>query len=128
MTSPEAVTSPQPPSFDDEMLELINEYFYGVRIFPGQDLDGTYVGWVRFHSLLLVENQNSSFSQVTTQYHLHTDDFSQDCVRSCTVQRLDNYGGISESVDRQSCYLMRVDEMYAEVSNKSFKFLILYLT
>ena len=56
------------------------------------------------------------FSKVTTQYHLHTDDFSQDCVRSCTVQRLDNYGGISESVDRQSCYLMRVDEMYAEVS------------
>ena len=48
MASPEAVTSPQPPSFDDEMLELINEYFYGVRIFPGQDLDGTYVGWVRF--------------------------------------------------------------------------------
>ena len=46
VTSPEAVTSPQPPSFDDEMLELINEYFYGVRIFPGQDLDGTYVGWV----------------------------------------------------------------------------------
>ena len=52
VASPEAVTSPQPPaSFDDEMLELINEYFYGVRIFPGQDLDGTYVGWV---SLLLL--------------------------------------------------------------------------
>ena len=34
---------------------------------------------------------------------------------SFKVQRLDNYGGISESVDRQSCYLMRVDEMYAEV-------------
>ena len=81
------------------MLELINEYFYGVRIFPGQDLEGTYVGWV------------------TTQYHLHTDDFTPECVRSCTVQRLDNYGGISESVDRQSCYLMRVDQMYAEVSN-----------
>ena len=38
-------------------------------------------------------------------------------MRSCTVQKLDNYGGIAESVDRQSCYLMRVDEMYAEVSN-----------
>ena len=61
-------------------------------------------------------------SQVTTQYHLHTDDFSQDCVRSCTVQRLDNYGGISESVDRQSCYLMRVDEMYAEVIKTNVKF------
>ena len=46
VASPEAVASPQPASLDDEMLELINEYFYGVRIFPGQDLDGTYVGWV----------------------------------------------------------------------------------
>jgi len=98
VASPE-VTSPAPPAFDDEMLELINEYFYGVRIFPGQDPAMVYVGWV------------------TTQYHLHTDDFSQDCVRSVTVQNLDNYGGIASSVDRQSCYLMRVDEMYAEVSN-----------
>ena len=38
-------------------------------------------------------------------------------MRSVTVQTLDNYGGIAESVDRQSCYMMRVDEMYAEVSN-----------
>ena len=69
VASPE-VTSPQPPAFDDEMLELINEYFYGVRIFPGQDPGMVYVGWV------------------TTQYHLHTDDFSQDCVRSVTMGRL----------------------------------------
>ena len=81
------------------MLELINEYFYGLRIFPGQDPAMVYVGWV------------------TTQYHLHSNDFSQDCVRNITVQKLDNYGGIAESVDRQSCYLMRVDEMYHEVTN-----------
>ena len=96
--SPE-VTSPQPASIDDEMLELINEYFYGVRVFPGQDPSMVYVGWV------------------TTQYHFHTDDFSRDCVRNVTVQKLDNYGGIAESVERQNCYLLRVDEMYAEVSN-----------
>ena len=94
------VTSPLPPSMlDDEMLELMNEYFYGVRIFPGQDPATVYVGWV------------------TTQYHYHTLDFSRDNVRSVTIQKLDNYGGIAESVDRQNCYLMRVDEMYAEVSN-----------
>ena len=94
------VTSPTPAvGFDDEMLDLINEYFYGLRIFPGQDPAMVYVGWV------------------TTQYHLHSNDFSQDCVRNITVQKLDNYGGIAESVDRQSCYLMRVDEMYHEVTN-----------
>ena len=98
--SPPEVTSPQPAAgFDDEMLELINEYFYGIRIFPGQDPAMVYVGWV------------------TTQYHLHTAEFGQDCVRNVTVQKLDNYGGIAESVDRQSCYLMRVDEMYHEVTN-----------
>ena len=70
--------STQPPPFDDEMLELINEYFYGVRIFPGQDPNMVYVGWV------------------TTQYHLHTGDFNRDCVRNVTVQKLDNYGGIQE--------------------------------
>lgn len=96
--SPEP-TSPPPASLDNEMLELMNEYFFGVRVFPGQDPTMVYVGWV------------------TTQYHLHTQDFNRDCVRSVTVQTLDNYGGIAESVDRQSCYMMRVDEMYAEVSN-----------
>ena len=93
-------TSPLPSSMlDDEMLDLMNEYFYGVRIFPGQDPAMVYVGWV------------------TTQYHYHTLDFNRDSVRSVTIQKLDNYGGIAESVDRQNCYLMRVDEMYAEVSN-----------
>ena len=98
-TSPDP-TSPVPATgFDQEMLQLINEYFYGLRIFPGQDPAMVYVGWV------------------TTQYHLHSNEFSQDCVRNITVQKLDNYGGIAESVDRQSCYLMRVDEMYHEVTN-----------
>ena len=74
--SPPEVTSPQPAAgFDDEMLELINEYFYGIRIFPGQDPAMVDVGWV------------------TTQYHLHTAEFGQDCVRNVTVQKLDNYGG-----------------------------------
>ena len=45
----------------------------------------------------------------TTEYHLHTQDFSQECVRSVTVQRIDNCGGIAENVDRQNCFLMRVD-------------------
>ena len=98
-TSPPEVTSPQPAvGFDDEMLELINEYFYGIRIFPGQDPGMVYVGWV------------------TTQYHLHSADFSHDQVRVATVQKLDSYGGVQESVDRLSCYMVRADELYGEVS------------
>lgn len=59
--------------FDAECLKLINEYFYGVRIFPGQDPTHVYVGWV------------------TTQYHLHSKDFNQSHVRKASVAILDEY-------------------------------------
>ncbi|GLG95824.1 Ryanodine receptor [Gryllus bimaculatus] len=60
--------------FDAECLKLINEYFYGVRIFPGQDPTHVYVGWV------------------TTQYHLHSQAFSQANVRRASVEVTDDYG------------------------------------
>lgn len=86
------------PNLEPEALNLINEYFYGVRVFPGQDPNNVYVGWV------------------TTQYHIHSLDFSQEMVRVVTVQQLDSYGRIQQSVERQSCFMVRADELYAEVS------------
>lgn len=59
--------------YDAECLKLINEYFYGVRIFPGQDPTHVYVGWV------------------TTQYHLHSKDFNQSQVRKSAVVIVDDY-------------------------------------
>lgn len=65
-------------NLEPEALNLINEYFYGVRVFPGQDPNNVYVGWV------------------TTQYHIHSLDFSQEMVRVVTIQQLDNYGRIQQ--------------------------------
>lgn len=59
--------------FDTECLKLMNEYFYGVRIFPGQDPTHVYVGWV------------------TSQYHLHTKDFNLSRVRKGSVVITDDY-------------------------------------
>lgn len=53
--------------FDAECLRLINEYFYGVRIYPGQDPTHVYVGWV------------------TTQYHFHGHEFNKEKVRRASV-------------------------------------------
>lgn len=53
--------------YDAECLKLINEYFYGVRIFPGQDPTHVFVGWV------------------TTQYHVHSTNFNQDKVRHASI-------------------------------------------
>lgn len=70
--------------FDAECLKLINEYFYGVRIFPGQDPTHLYVGWV------------------TTQYHLHSKDFNQSRVRKSTTHIMDEYGRV---IDRSAIHL-----------------------
>lgn len=59
--------------FDAECLKLMNEYFYGVRIFPGQDPTHVYIGWV------------------TSQYHLHTKDFNLSKVRKSSVVIVDEY-------------------------------------
>jgi len=59
--------------FDAECLKLMNEFFYGVRIFPGQDPGHVYVGWV------------------TTQYHFHSTAFSQAKVRRVTISGIDEF-------------------------------------
>lgn len=50
----------------------------GVRIFPGQDPTHVYVGWV------------------TTQYHLHSRDFSQSQVLKTSVIIVDDYDRVIE--------------------------------
>ncbi|XP_017866965.1 PREDICTED: ryanodine receptor isoform X11 [Drosophila arizonae] len=84
--------------FDAECLKLINEYFYGVRIFPGQDPTHVYVGWV------------------TTQYHLHSREFNKNKVRRASVYIEDYYEVPIERIDRQSCYVVRADELFNEVT------------
>ncbi|XP_014216363.1 ryanodine receptor-like [Copidosoma floridanum] len=84
--------------YNTECLKLMNEYFYGVRIFPGQDPTHVYVGWV------------------TSQYHLHTKDFNPFKVRRISVIMTDDYDRSMEQIDRQSCYMVRADELYNEVT------------
>ncbi|XP_063865198.1 ryanodine receptor-like isoform X9 [Scylla paramamosain] len=85
--------------FDSECLKLMNEYFYGVRIFPGQDPAHVYIGWV------------------TTQYHIHDTTFDQSKVRSVIVQEYTEEGHIQSAVERHSCYMFRADELHAEVTS-----------
>ncbi|XP_064091915.1 ryanodine receptor-like isoform X18 [Macrobrachium nipponense] len=87
--------------FDPECLKLMNEYFYGVRIFPGQDPAHVYIGWV------------------TTQYHIHDTAFDQSKVRSVIVQEYTEEGLVQSAVERHSCYMFRADELHAEVTSEA---------
>ena len=81
-TQPRGVAVPENEDvdlFDAECLRLINEYFFGVRIFPGQDPGHVYVGWV------------------TTQYHLQNKVFDQSKDRKVSVCRVDDMERIIET-------------------------------
>lgn len=57
----------------------IDEYYYGVRIFPGQDLSNVWVGWV------------------TPQFHAYDKLFDANAsVRKCRYAELDQHGITAE--------------------------------
>lgn len=57
----------------------MDEYYYGVRIFPGQDLSNVWVGWV------------------TSQFHVYDKVFDANgSVRKCRYAELDHHGTTTE--------------------------------
>ena len=55
----------------EAQLDIIDEYYYGVRIFPGQDPAHVYVGWV------------------TPGFHAHTAEFDMKHIRNVVVCTVD---------------------------------------
>uniref|UniRef100_A0A4D5R9V0 Ryanodine receptor 44F n=1 Tax=Scolopendra viridis TaxID=118503 RepID=A0A4D5R9V0_SCOVI len=85
---------------DDESLDLINEYYYGVRIFPGQDPNHVFVGWV------------------TTQYHMSDRIFDPQRVRRVTYLGLESDNVVNDICERQNCYMVSAGELLGEVTQQ----------
>lgn len=81
-------------------LFQIDEYFFGVRIFPGQDLSNVWVGWVRphFHAYDKIFNAGTS-------------------VRKCRYTELDHHGDTSESMEYRNCYMLNAMELLSVVAD-----------
>ncbi|CAB3399073.1 unnamed protein product [Caenorhabditis bovis] len=78
------------------LKDKVDEYYYGVRIFPGQDPSQVWVGWV------------------TTQYHYYNTSFDgNQGVRKCRFSESDHQGTTVDSVQSQNCYMVNVSELLA---------------
>ncbi|CAI5451931.1 unnamed protein product [Caenorhabditis angaria] len=78
------------------LKEKVDEFYYGVRIFPGQDPSQVWVGWV------------------TTQYHYYNSNFDgSQGVRKCRFSESDHHGTTVDSVQSQNCYMVNVSELLA---------------
>ncbi|EGT37287.1 hypothetical protein CAEBREN_31615 [Caenorhabditis brenneri] len=78
------------------LKDKVDEYYYGLRIFPGQDPSQVWVGWV------------------TTQYHYYNLNFNgSQGVRKCRFSEADHHGTTVDSVQSQNCYMVNVSELLA---------------
>lgn len=79
------------------IIDCVDEYYYGVRIFPGQDASKIFVGWS------------------TSKFHLLTDkvdeSFSHNLVSQCTLINTSSDGSIISSLTRKECYVLSAAEL-----------------
>nr|XP_015218325.1 PREDICTED: ryanodine receptor 2 isoform X6 [Lepisosteus oculatus] len=77
---------------DYEYLMQTSTYYYSVRIFPGQEPTGVWVGWV------------------TSDFHQYDTAFDLEKVRTVTVTLGDEKGKVHESIKRSNCYIVWAGE------------------
>ena len=93
---------PQEASFDLQQLdsatlELIDEYYYGIRIFPGQEPSHVLCGWV------------------TSQFK-HENLYSlQDIQHAQIIQSTSLITGQAEICERRECYLLNAGQLFKEM-------------
>ncbi|EJD76290.1 ryanodine Receptor TM 4-6 family protein [Loa loa] len=90
------------PSYDVQpMIELsdkIDEFYYAIRIFPGQDPANVWVGWV------------------TPKYHFYAERFViGEAVRRCKYQEINKNVNEGESLEYRNCYVMNAAELLQSV-------------
>lgn len=95
-------TDIQPPDdgsdyLDSSSLDLVDEYFYGIRIFPGQEPNHVYCGWV------------------TTTYKQFDTTFDINRTRKVVFEGFEELS-MQDIMDRQDCYMVCAGQLHSDVT------------
>ncbi|VDK67237.1 unnamed protein product [Onchocerca ochengi] len=83
-----------------ELSDKIDEFYYAIRIFPGQDPANVWVGWV------------------TPKYHFYAERFiTGEAVRICKYQEMNKNVNEGESLEYRNCYIINAAELLQSVSD-----------
>ncbi|VDN03294.1 unnamed protein product [Thelazia callipaeda] len=81
-----------------QLKDKIDEFYYAVRIFPGQDPGNVWVGWV------------------TPKYHFYAERFvAAEAVRCCKYQDINKRENESGGLEYRNCYVMNAAELMQSV-------------
>ena len=79
------------------IMDYVDEYYYGIRVFPGQDPANIFVGWTtsRFHL---------SSSKINKQFNLKS-------TSQCALINTNSDGSIVSNLTRKDCYIISAAEL-----------------
>ena len=97
-TATEGIVDETSEQLDPSCLDLIDEYFFGVRIFPGQDPSHVFCGWV------------------VSSFRHYQPAFDSSSVRKVTLQVWAEDGHLADYCDRQNSYMMNAGQLYSDVN------------
>jgi hypothetical protein len=88
------------------IIDYIDEFYYGVRLFPGQDGSKVYVGWT------------------TSRFHLAAEklerNFNQKDISRCTLINTSSDGSIVSSLNRNECFVFSAIDLSQNLNDQEF--------
>ncbi|UJR36545.1 hypothetical protein I4U23_029265 [Adineta vaga] len=109
-TENEAELNDQANDFEHDEIRAINEhvyeFYYAVRILPGQNPRSVFIGWVtsRFKPILLKESLPDDTSTTSASK-------LSKLIRRCTITQTGEDGSILESASRQDAYMFCASDL-----------------
>ncbi|CAF1123978.1 unnamed protein product [Adineta steineri] len=86
--------------------EYVHEYYFGIRILPGQNPRSVFVGWT-----------TSRFKPIHRQNDTSVNKLSK-FIRRCTLTRIGHDGLIIESIQRQDAYMFCANDLLDNMTDK----------
>ncbi|CAF4506903.1 unnamed protein product, partial [Rotaria sp. Silwood2] len=100
----------QTNDYEDDDIRIINEhvhdYYYAIRILPGQNPRSVFIGWV-----------TSRFKPINRQYDTTINKLTK-LIRHCTITQTGDDGSIVESIRRQDAYMFCAADLLDNIIDK----------
>lgn len=92
--------------------EHVHEYYYAVRILPGQNLRSVFIGWITSRFKPIIPKENLQEEMIGTNNRL------TQLIRRCTITQTGEDGSILESVIRQDAYMFCAHDLLEKMPDK----------
>jgi hypothetical protein len=86
--------------------EHVHEYYYAIRILPGQNPRSVYIGWTTSRFKPIHRQDDTTINRLTK------------LIRHCTITQADNDGLVVESIQKQDAFMFCASDLLDNMTDK----------